>query len=170
MSLPCTVYPPRASVLPGVPFRTTCYRPTRERRIFICPSVSVHTLNGNWVIWAQGDYVIVPTKGGAFENSKVFLIVPVSVPDKAQIPAGCGLYKDLPTFPNFEGMVVLLVEVIDTWLGSPAGWETFDDAYVMDNVDGSTYTVKNMGLMMDPIDKGSVTISKPIPLASTAVW
>lgn len=114
-------------------------------------------------------YVIVPTQGGANENSKVFLTVPVSVPDKAQVPAGWGLYKDLDTFPNFEGMVVLLGEGIDTWLGSPAGWAEEDVAHVINNGDG-TYTVMNMGPMNDPMDKGSVILTEPIPLASAAVW
>lgn len=144
--------------------------PPEKEEYFICPSVSVHNPNGMWVMGAHGAYyVIVPTKGGANENSKVFLTVPVSVPDKAQVPAGWGLYKDLDTFPNFEGMVVLLGEGIDTWLGSPAGWEEFDMAHVMNNGDG-TYTVMNMGPMSDPLDKGSVTITEPIPLASAAVW
>jgi hypothetical protein len=93
----------------------------------------------------------------------VFLTIPVSVPDLAQVPAGWALYKDLPTFPNFEGMTVLLAEGISTWLGSPAGWEEGDMASVTNNGDG-TYTVFNM-------TRGeSVTVNFPIPLASAAVW
>jgi len=143
--------------------------PDREE-FFICPSVSTNNQNGMWVMGAHGAYyVLVPTKGGANENSKVFLTVPVSVPDKAQVPAGWALYKDVETYPNFEGMIVLLSEGIDTFLGSPDGWAKEDIAKVMNNGDG-TYTVMNMGPMMNPSDKGSIVINYPIPLASSAIW
>jgi hypothetical protein len=88
---------------------------------------------------------------------------PVSVPSLAQVPAGWGLYKDLPSYPNFEGMAGLLSEGIATWLGSPSGWEEGDGALVVNNGDG-TYTVTNARLME------SITINHPIPLASAAVW
>jgi hypothetical protein len=131
---------------------------------FICPSVSTHNENGKWVMGAHGAYyVLIPTKGGANENSLVFLTVPVTVPDKAQIPAGWALYKDVETYPYFEGMVVLLGEGIDNWLGSPDGWNEFDMAKVMNNGDG-TYTVMNMTV------GESVTIDQPVPLASAAIW
>ncbi|MEJ2733137.1 MAG: hypothetical protein P8189_06135 [Anaerolineae bacterium] len=138
--------------------------PPEREEYFICPSVSTHNPNGMWVMGAHGAYyVIVPIQGGANGNSKVFLTVPVTVPDLAQVPAGWALYKDLPTFPNFEGGVVLLGEGIDTWLGSPAGWEEMDMANVVNNGDG-TYTVFNM-------TRGDqITIGGPIPLASAAVW
>jgi hypothetical protein len=141
-----------------------------KEEFFICPSVSTHNQNGMWVMGAHGAYyVLVPAKGGANENSKVFLTVPISVPDKAQVPAGWALYKDVETYPNFEGMVVLLGEGIDTFLGSPVGWEEEDVAKVMNNGDG-TYTVMNMGSMMNPSDKGSIVIDYPIPLAGAAIW
>lgn len=141
-----------------------------KQEFFICPSVSTHNQNGMWVMGAHGAYyVLVPTKGGANENSKVFLTVPVSVPDKAQVPAGWALYKDVETYPNFEGMIVLLGEGISTFLGSPAGWEEEDMAKVINNGDG-TYTVMNMGSMMNPSDKGFVIIDSPIPLASAVIW
>lgn len=139
----------------GVPVKET---------YFICPSVSTHNPNGMWVIGTHGAYYVnVPTKGGANNGSKVYLTIPVSVPDQAQVPAGWALYKDLPTYPNFEGMAGLLAEGISTWLGSPAGWDEGDMASVANNGDG-TYTVFNM-------TRGdSVTIDFPIPLASAAVW
>jgi hypothetical protein len=138
--------------------------PPEREEFFICPSVSTHNPNGMWVMGAHGAYyVLVPTKGGANENSKVFLTVPVTVPNLAQVPAGWALYKDLPTFPNFEGKVVLLGEGIDTWLGSPAGWEEEDMAEVMNNGDG-TYTVFNM------TRDETITIDEAIPLASAAIW
>jgi len=108
-------------------------------------------------------YVLVPKKGGANDGSVVFLTVPVSVPDRAHVPAGWALYNELPSYPNFEGMVVLLGEGISTWLGSPDGWEEFNMAMVANNGDG-TYTVTNLTL------GESITIYQPIPLASAAIW
>jgi hypothetical protein len=137
--------------------------PPRET-YFICPSVSTHNAHGMWVMGAHGAYyVLVPTKGGANDGSKVFLTIPVQVTSLAQIPAGWALYKDVPSYPNFVGMVGLLAEGIETWLGSPAGWEEGDGAMVEDNGDG-TYTVTNARLME------SITINEPVPLASAAVW
>lgn len=137
--------------------------PARET-FFICPSVSTHNDRGMWVMGAHGAYyVLVPTKGGANGGSKVFLTVPVSVPNLAQIPAGWALYKDVPTYPNFEGGVGLLAEGISTWLGSPAGWVEGDMAMVVNNGDG-TYDV------MNPRLGETVTIDQPIPLASAAIW
>jgi hypothetical protein len=149
-----------AIVLPGAALAG----PPGREEFFICPSVSTHSPNGTWVMGTHGAYyVLVPTQGGANEGSKVFLTVPVTVPDLAQVPAGWGLYKDLPTFPNFEGTVVLLGEGIKTWLGDPDGWEEFNMATVTNNNNGS-YTVTNITL------GESITIDDPIPLASAAVW
>jgi hypothetical protein len=150
-----------ALVIPSVALAAP---PDREE-FFICPSVSTHNPHGMWVMGAHGAYyVLVPTKGGANENSVVFLTVPVTVPDRAQVPAGWALYKDVPTYPNFEGKVTLLGEGIDTWLGSPSGWAEGDMATVENNGDGSSYTVTNH-------TRGeSITIYEPIPLASAAVW
>lgn len=135
--------------------------PTKET-YFICPSVSTHNSHGMWVIGAHGGYyVIVPTQGRT--GSKVYLTVPVRVASLAQIPAGWALYNTLPSYPNFEGMAGLLSEGISTWLGSPAGWQEGDGAMVVNNGNG-TYTVTNARLMT------SVTINRPIPLASAAVW
>jgi hypothetical protein len=131
---------------------------------FICPSVSTHNPNGMWVIGTHGGYyVTIPTKGGANAGSRVYLTIPVQVANIAQIPAGWALYKDLPSYPYFVGMAGLLSEGISTWLGSPAGWQEGDGAMVMDNGDG-TYTVTNARLME------TITITQPIPLASTAIW
>lgn len=137
-----------------------------KETFFICPSVSTQNDHGMWVVGTHGAYyVLIPTKGGANAESKVFLTVPVSVPDTAQIRAGWALYKDLPSYPNFEGMTVLLAEGISVWLGSPAGWTEFDMAMVVNNGDEpATYTVTNL------TQGGSVTISQPIPLASAAIW
>jgi hypothetical protein len=131
---------------------------------FICPSVSTHNDHGMWVVGTHGAYyVLVPTQGDVNAGSKVFLTVPVTVPDLAQIPAGWALYKDLPTYPNFEGQAVLLGEGINVWLGSPSGWAEGDMASVVNNGDG-TYTVTNL------TSGGMVILDQPIPLASAAIW
>lgn len=131
---------------------------------FICPSISTHNPNGMWVIGTHGGYYVnIPIKGGINGSSKVYLTIPVQVANIAQIPAGWGLYKDLPSYPNFVGMAGLLSEGISTWLGSPAGWTEGDGAIVMDNGDG-TYNVTNVRLNQ------TITINHSIPLASAAVW
>jgi hypothetical protein len=149
-----------SAFLPGVVFADS----TTKETYFICPSVSTHNVNGKWVIGTHGAYyVLVPTKGGTNGDSKVDLTIPVSVPNLAQIPAGWPLYNELPFYPNFEGTAVLLAEGISTWLGSPAGWEEFDMAQVVNNGDG-TYAITNL------TRGGSVTIAQPIPMASAAAW
>lgn len=152
------------SVFAGATSAATPSAAPAKETFFICPSVSTHNDHGMWVMGAHGAYyVLVPTKGGVNGGSKVYLTVPASVPSTAQIPAGWALYKDLPTYPNFEGMVGLLSEGISTWLGSPAGWEEGDAAFVTNNGDG-TYDVMNSR-------RGeTITIQYPIPLASAAIW
>ncbi|MBI4810681.1 MAG: hypothetical protein HY800_04430 [Ignavibacteriales bacterium] len=131
---------------------------------FICPSVSTNNQNGMWVIGTHGAYyVIIPTKGGINDNSKVYLTIPVQVASLAQIPAGWALYKDLPSYPNFVGMAGLLSEGISVWLGNPPGWIEGDGAIVMANGDG-TYSVTDVRLNQ------TIIINHSIPLASAAVW
>lgn len=126
--------------------------------------MSTHNDHGMWVIGQHGAYYVnIPTQGGTNAGSKVYLTVPVHVASLGQIPAGWGLYKDYPSYPNFVGMAGLLQEGIDTWLGSPTGWQEGDGATVMDNGDG-TYTVTNM------MTNESIVIGYPIPLASAAIW
>lgn len=131
---------------------------------FICPSVSVHNDLGMSVLGTHGGYyVLIPRQGGANDGSRVFLTIPVAVTGLAQVPAGWALYSSLPSYPNFEGMAVLLAEGIDTWLGAPAGWQEGDMGKVVNNGDG-TYTVVNLTRFEQ------VVIDHPIPLASAAVW
>ncbi len=138
--------------------------PPSTDTFFICPTVSTNNAQGMWVIGTHGGYyVLVPSQGGANGGSKVYLTIPVTVTDLAQIPAGWGLYKDLPTYPNFEGTATLLAEGIATWLGSPSGWQEDDMATVVNN-GNSTYIVTNL------TRGGSVIINHPIPLASAATW
>ena len=133
-----------------------------QQTYFICPSTSLHNARGMWVIGTHGAYYVqVPTQGST--GSKVYLTIPVQVANQAQIPAGWALYNSYPSYPNYEGGASLLQEGIDTWLGSPAGWQEGDMAGVVNNGNG-TYTVTNM------TRGGSVTLDHPIPLASAAVW
>ncbi len=126
---------------------------------FICPSVSTNNSQGTWVIGFHGGYyVLIPGPG-----SKVFIDVPVTVPDVAGSPAGWALYNTLPSYPNFVGTAMLLQEGIEHWLGSPAGWQEGDTATVVDNGNGS-YTVTDLQLGQ------SITIDHAIPLASAAIW
>lgn len=135
---------------------------TQTQTYFICPTVSTNNTNGTWVVGTHGGYyVLIPTNGAT--GSKDYLSVPVTVSSLAQVPAGWGLYSSLPSYPNFAGTAVLLQEGIDTWLGSPAGWQEGNMASVADNGNG-TYTVTNLTLGQ------TVTIDHPIPLASAALW
>jgi hypothetical protein len=135
---------------------------------FVCPSVSTHSPNGMWVIGHHGGYyVLVPTQGST--GSKVYLTIPVQVESLAQVPAGWGLYKDYPSYPNFVGMAVILQEGIERWLAGAAGFNEGDMVSVTSN--GSGYTVTVISSMMHPEDIGStVYLAAPIPLASAAVW
>ena len=143
---------------------TTSGATPQTETFFICPSVSAHNDHGMWVIGHHGAYYVhIPTQGGVNAGSKVYLTVPVQVASLAQIPAGWGLYKDYPSYPNFVGMAGLLSEGIDTWLGSPSGWMEGDGAMIMDNGDG-TYHATNMRTME------TITIDHPIPMASAAIW
>jgi hypothetical protein len=130
---------------------------------FICPSVGTNNPAGMWVIGFHGAYYVnIPTQGPT--GDKVFLTVPVTVASLAQIPAGWGLYNDLPSYPNFAGTAMLLAEGIEHWLGSPSGWNEGDMATVLANPDG-TYTVTDLNLTIN----NTVTIGA-IPLESAAVW
>jgi hypothetical protein len=135
---------------------------------FICPTVSVNSPNGMWVIGYHGGYyVLVPTNN---TGTKDYLTVPVQVFSLAQIPAGWGLYSSLPNYPNFVGTAVILDEGIEHWLGITPGdlggdpnWDEGDMVAVTSNGDG-TYTVADMR------SGATVTLTSPIPLASDAVW
>ncbi len=132
-----------------------------KQTYFVCPSVSTNNPSGMWVIGFHGGYYVnIPTQGN---GSKVYLTVPVQVSTLAQIPGGWALYKDLPSYPNFVGMAMLLQEGIEQWLGNPSGWSEGDRAMVVDNGDGS-YTVVDMTQGL------TIVIHEPIPLESAVVW
>ncbi|MFQ6127138.1 MAG: hypothetical protein ACE5R6_21385 [Candidatus Heimdallarchaeota archaeon] len=84
--------------------------------IWICPSVSTNNPNGMWVVGHHGAYYIL--KPGTASHKWPMILNPTGnleehaarVEHLAQIPAGWGLYKDLPTYPYFEGMAMVLPE------------------------------------------------------------
>lgn len=148
-----------------VPTAAFAAGPVTRETYFICPSVSLNNAHGMWVVGTHGAYyVLVPTKGKT--GDKVYLTIPVQVPSLAQVPAGWALYNSLPSYPNFEGMGVLLQEGVDTWIGSANvyGWSEGTMVSVMNNGNG-TYTVTNLNNTSE-----SVTLDHSIPLASAAVW
>lgn len=147
---------------------------------FICPTVSLSNPNGTWVLGDHGAYyVLVPTKGKQLDDMgmplKVFVTVPLRTLEQAQIPAGKSLYKEYPSYPNFESqdmsLIMLLEEGLEWVPTAPANWGEGDMLKIVNNEDG-TYTVINMGNMMDmPMEhKGEITIDSPIPLNSAVFW
>ena len=89
--------------------------------IWICPSVSTKNKNGMWVIGHHGAYYII--KPGTASPKWPMILNPTYNLEKhaphvehlAQIPAGWGLYHDLPTYPYFEGWAMVLPEGAAEW-------------------------------------------------------
>jgi hypothetical protein len=84
--------------------------------IWICPSVSIHNPHGGWVVGTHGAYYIL--KPGTSSPKWPDILNPTEnlglhaphVEDLAQVPAGFGHYKDVPTYPYFEGDAMVLPE------------------------------------------------------------
>jgi hypothetical protein len=139
---------------------------------FVCPSVSLNNPNGMWVLGQHGAYYVnVPKRGST--GDKVYVKDGKNM--EAQTAARYGLYKDYPGYPLFSSqpgeMIGLLAEGL-AWLpGAPVNWMEGDVLSVMDNMDG-TYTVMNMGSMMDMpmVPKGMLVIDEPIPVYSALFW
>lgn len=85
---------------------------------FICPSVNTNNTGGTWMIGYHGRYYVLIAGPG----SKVFIDVPVAVPDVAGIPAGWALYNTPPGYPTFVGTACSCRRVSSTgWAARPAG-------------------------------------------------
>lgn len=84
--------------------------------IWICPAVSTNNSKGMWVVGHHGAYYIL--KPGTASPNWPMILNPTEnlekhathVEHEAQIPAGWGLYKDLSTYPYFEGVAMVLPE------------------------------------------------------------
>lgn len=162
-----------SSLVPVAASPVAAAQPTTQT-YFICPTVSTNNANGHWVIGAHGAYYVnVPIQGST--GGHVYVTVPVQVFSNAQIPAGWGLYKDLPTYPDYatnalEHPAMILFEGITRWLGGSTLFHEGDMVSVAVNADG-TSTVTVVGSMMTPGDIGnSIAIGGTIPLASGAIW
>ncbi|MDW7663226.1 MAG: hypothetical protein SCL54_17630 [Bacillota bacterium] len=159
--------------------------PAEKENPFVCPSVSLNNPNGMWVLGDHGAYyVLIPTKGGANEGSRIFVNIPEKAMGQAQVAAGKSLYKKYFSYPNFVSgpdmnRIILLEEGLKWLPGAPETWMENDVLGVMD-MDGS-YMVHNMGSMMDMMmdpegfmdgddDKEMLTIDEPIPLYSAVFW
>lgn len=133
--------------------------------IWICPSVSTNNPNGMWVIGGSGAYYIVKP-GTASPNWPDILNSTGNleqhaprVENQAQIPAGWGLYSDLPSYPY-----------LDTGNGY---------AVVLD--DGADFIYENFGITIEPMAMVHVmpaeapafdgtTLYANVPLKSAAFW
>ncbi len=89
--------------------------------------------------------------------------VPMHVANRAQIPAGYGLYKDHPTYPNFGGEAHILIEGIEVWLNNAPGFSEGDTVQVTINSDGTT-------TVYDVTTGATATVDGYIPLASAVFW
>lgn len=157
--------------------------PPATQEYFICPSVSTHNANGTWVIGSHGAYyVLVPTQGAT--GSRVYLTVPTTAFDRAQIPAGWALYKDVihttapdetlvfTTDATAMGAAMLLAEGLAWFPGAEAlGWAESDQVTITADGAGG-YLAHDFGNpMMGTGDKGTIALpNSHVPAASGALW
>lgn len=158
--------------------------PPVTQEYFICPSVSTHNAHGTWVIGGHGAYyVLVPTQGAT--GSKVYLTVPTTVFNQAQVPAGWALYKDVihTTSPDGtlvftsdvtpDGAAMLLAEGLKWFPGaSDLGWAEGDMVAITSDGSGG-YIAHDMGNpMMGVADKGTILLpaGSYVPAASGVIW
>lgn len=135
--------------------------------IWICPSVSTHNPNGMWVIGGSGAYYII--KPGTASSKWPDILNPTGnlekhaahVEDLAQVPAGWGLYHELPSYPY-----------LDT-----------GDGYVVVLEDGSEFIETEFGISIDPMtmihvvpwdtpwyDEDTMTLHANVPLKAAVFW
>lgn len=167
----------------GLASSASAATPTTQE-YFICPSVSTHNARGTWVIGGHGAYyVLVPTKGP--NGGKVYLTVPTTVLDRAQVPAGWALYKDVIDTTASDGTLVfttadastdsamLLAEGLKWFPGAEAaGWAEGDQITVTADGTGG-YEAENLGNpMMGVGPKGTIQLSEGafVPAAAGAIW
>jgi hypothetical protein len=135
--------------------------------IWICPSVSTNNPNGMWVIGGSGAYYI--NKPGTASHKWPMILNPTEnlekhaahVEDQAQIRAGWGLYKDLPSYPNLatgDGMAMVLDD----------GAEFLFDEFGID-IDAGTmiHVVPSEDAWYDA---GTMTLYANVPLKASVFW
>lgn len=142
-------------------------RGPKTGEIWICPSVSTNNPNGMWVVGGHGAYYIL--KPGTASPNWPMILNPTGnlemhaahVEHMAQIPAGWGLYKDLPSYPYLEtgeGMAVVLDD----------GAEFILDEF---GIDIAPMTMIHVVPSDTPsYDAGSMTLMANLPLKSAVFW
>lgn len=128
----------------------------------VCPSVSLNNDQGMWTIGGHGAYYVI-MKTNPSTGEPITANVPMQVANRAQIPAGYGLYKDYPSYPNFAGDAKIMSEGIATWLGGAPGFSEGDMVQVTINNDGTT-------TVYDVTTSATATVNGYIPLASAVFW
>lgn len=142
-------------------------RGPKTGEIWICPSVSTNNPNGMWVVGGHGAYYIL--KPGTASPNWPMILNPTGnlemhaahVEDVAQIRAGWGLYKDLPSYPYLDtgdGMAVVLDD----------GAEFISDEF---GIDIAPMTMIHVVPSETPsYDEGSMTLMANLPLKSAVFW
>lgn len=94
--------------------------PVEKENPFVCPSVSLNNPNGMWALSGNGAYyILIPTKGGANDNSKIYINIPEKALDQAQVAAGKSLYKKYFSYPNFvSGPDMNIIGLLEEGLNS----------------------------------------------------
>lgn len=150
---------------------------------FICPATSTHNARGMWVLGAHGAYYVqILTRGTPepMKANKVFVKVDAqgNAVEKAQVPAGYALYKDVfgtgtvqtPDGGTTEGLIytsqdgkpIMLLGEGVKYLGSnPFGWD--EGAMLKVMASGSGYKVMDM-------DGNSIMLDVAIPAAAGVFW
>lgn len=135
--------------------------------IWICPSVSTNNPNGMWVIGGSGAYYII--KPGTASPNWHDILNPTEnlekyaahVEDKAQIPAGWGLYNDLPSYPYLDtgdGYAMVLDD------GAEFIWEQFGI-----NIPAGTL-IHVVPWETASYDASTMTLYANVPLKAATFW
>lgn len=142
--------------------------------MFICPSVSPKNPNSMWILGGSGAYnVILPATNSPnwpmFLNP--FLAVeenPADVEGQAQVKAGWGLYHKLPTYPYYQGPVMVLEDAVDfiKEISLAQGSEIDIIAYVM----GMLIIMPSDGVPYIDTTTTPDTLYLNVPLASAVFW
>lgn len=131
----------------------------------VCPSVGLKNPNGMWVIGGHGAYFVMMLMDPTTGRFKM-VSVPERVDDQAQIASAWGHYHSIPTYPNFQGMAILMgtgwvAFLSEVQEGADIGAEHMVQVTI--NADHTT-TIEDMET------HATVTIAGTIPLGSAVFW